>query len=208
MKYKIFIEVIMSKAFSEDEKLNIKHKMMEVAIEIFHESGTKGLSIKELTKRAGIAQGSFYNFWKDKDALIMDVMQYRLSQKLEIAKQSFDESLENPVKFLVDIIYEHSIDLKEKYKKKPIYAQALNMLSKKTENRVYEANSLYTDFINKLAEYWKEQNAVKDVDEKGLINAFTGSFLLFSNYYKFEEEYFNDILKVFISAVVKRYIEL
>ena len=198
----------MSKAFSEDEKLNIKQKMIEVAIEIFHESGTKGLSIKELTKRAGIAQGSFYNFWKDKDALIMDVMQYRLSQKLEIAKQSFDESLENPVKFLVDIIYEHSIDLKEKYKKKPIYAQALNMLSKKTENRVYEANSLYTDFINKLAEYWKEQNAVKDVDEKGLINAFTGSFLLFSNYYKFEEEYFNDILKVFISAVVKRYIEL
>ena len=198
----------MSKAFSEDEKLNIKQKMMEVAIEIFHESGTKGLSIKELTKRAGIAQGSFYNFWKDKDALIMDVMQYRLSQKLEIAKQSFDESLENPVKFLVDIIYEHSIDLKEKYKKKPIYAQALNMLSKKTENRVYEANSLYTDFINKLAEYWKEQNAVKDVDEKGLINAFTGSFLLFSNYYKFEEEYFNDILKAFISAVVKKYIEL
>ena len=204
----IFIEVIMSKAFSEDEKLNIKQKMMEMAIEIFHESGTKGLSIKELTKRAGIAQGSFYNFWKDKDALIMDVMQYRLSQKLEIAKQSFDESLENPVKFLVDIIYEHSIDLKEKYKKKPIYTQALNMLSKKTENRVYEANSLYTDFINKLAEYWKEQNAVKDVDEKGLINAFTGSFLLFSNYYKFEEEYFNDILKVFISAVVKKYIEL
>ena len=198
----------MSKAFSEDEKLNIKQKMMEVAIEIFHESGTKGLSIKELTKRAGIAQGSFYNFWKDKDALIMDVMQYRLSQKLEIAKQSFDESLENPVKFLVDIIYEHSIDLKEKYKKKPIYAQALNMLSKKTENRVYEANSLYTDFINKLAEYWKEQNAVKDVDEKGLINAFTGSFLLFSNYYKFEEGYFNDILKVFISAVVRKYIEL
>lgn len=198
----------MSKAFSEDEKLNIKQKMMEVAIEIFHESGTKGLSIKELTKRAGIAQGSFYNFWKDKDAIIMDVMQYRLAQKLEIAKQSFDKSLENPVKFLVDIIYEHSIDLKEKYKKKPIYAEALNMLSKKTENRVYEANSLYTDFINKLAEYWKEQNAVKDVDEKGLINAFTGSFLLFSNYYKFEEEYFNDILKAFISAVVKKYIEL
>ena len=198
----------MSKAFSEDERLNIKQKMMEMAIEIFHESGTKGLSIKELTKRAGIAQGSFYNFWKDKDALIMDVMQYRLSQKLEIAKQSFDESLENPVKFLVDIIYEHSIDLKEKYKKKPIYTQALNMLSKKNENRVYEANSLYTDFINKLAEYWKEQNAVKDVDEKGLINAFTGSFLLFSNYYKFEEGYFNDILKVFISAVVRKYIEL
>ena len=198
----------MSKAFSEDERLNIKQKMMEMAIEIFHESGTEGLSIKELTKRAGIAQGSFYNFWKDKDALIMDVMQYRLSQKLEIAKQSFDESLENPVKFLVDIIYEHSIDLKEKYKKKPIYTQALNMLSKKTENRVYEANSLYTDFINKLAEYWKEQNAVKDVDEKGLINAFTGSFLLFSNYYKFEEGYFNDILKVFISAVVRKYIEL
>ena len=48
---------------------------------------------------------------------------------------------------------------------------------------------------------------MKEVDEVGLINAFTGSFVLFSNYYKFEKEYFNDILKTFIVSAVEKYID-
>ena len=197
----------MAKAFSSDEKLEIKQKMMDTALEIFHESGTKGLSIKELTTRVGIAQGSFYNFWKDKDALILDVMQYRSAQKLAAIEKHFSKSLDNPIKFLSDIIYEYSIDLKEKCENKPIYAEALSMLAKKSEGKSYEIGDLYIGFINKLANYWKEKGAVKEVDEKGLTNAFTGSFVLFSNYYKFDKEYFNDILKTFIVSAVEKYID-
>ena len=196
----------MAKAFSNDEKLEIRQKMMDTALEIFHESGTKGLSIKELTTRVGIAQGSFYNFWKDKDALLLDVMQYRSAQKLAVIEKHFNKSLDNPVKFLSDIIYEYSIDLKEKCEAKPIYAEALSMLVKKNEGRAYEIDDLYIGFIKKLANYWKEKGAVKEVDEVGLINAFPGSFVLFSNYYKFEKEYFNDILKTFIVSAVEKYI--
>ncbi|MBQ6057629.1 MAG: helix-turn-helix transcriptional regulator, partial [Treponema sp.] len=71
----------MGKAFSDDEKSEIKTKLMEAAIELFHDKGAKTLSIREVTKRAGIAQGSFYNFWADKDALVVDVVKYRAEQK-------------------------------------------------------------------------------------------------------------------------------
>ena len=104
----------MAKAFNDEEKLEIKQKMMDIALMLFHESGTKGLSIKELTSRTGIAQGSFYNFWKDKDALILDVMQYRSAQKLAVVEKCFNKSLDNPAGFLADIIYEYSVDFKEK----------------------------------------------------------------------------------------------
>ena len=197
----------MAKAFSSDEKLEIRQKIMDTALEIFHESGTKGLSIKELTTRVGIAQGSFYNFWRDKDALLLDVMQYRSAQKLAVIEKHFNKSLDNPVKFLSDIIYEYSIDLKEKCEAKPIYAEALSMLVKKNEGRAYEIDDLYIGFIKKLANYWKEKGAVKEVDEVGLTNAFTGSFVLFSNYYKFDKKYFNDILKTFIVSAVEKYID-
>ena len=85
----------MAKAFSEEEKELIKTKIMETALDLFHDKGTKALSIQELTRRVGIAQGSFYNFWKDKDALVLDVMRYRSKQKLEIVEQRFDESLKD-----------------------------------------------------------------------------------------------------------------
>ena len=53
----------MAKAFTEQERIQIKEKILETALDLFHDKGTKALSIAELTKRAGIAQGSFYNLF-------------------------------------------------------------------------------------------------------------------------------------------------
>ena len=90
----------MAKAFTEEEKIKIKEDIMETALDLFHEKGKKSLSISELTKRVGIAQGSFYNFWKDKESLIIDLMAYRSIQKLNDIEKEFSNSLTNPKKFL------------------------------------------------------------------------------------------------------------
>ena len=198
----------MAKAFSEEEKEQIKIRIMETALDLFHDKGTKSLSIQELTKRVGIAQGSFYNFWKDKDALVLDVMQFRAKQKLDLLEQRFPESLTDPAGFLTEIIYVNSIDLMEKGQNQPVYSQSFAILSRAdldAENRV---GVVYRSFLNKLASYWKEHGAVEDVDVKGLINVFTGSFVLFSNSVQFDPEYFDRILKTFIEDNVRKFITL
>ena len=86
----------MAKAFTEQERIEIKEKILEAALELFHDKGTKALNIAELTKRT---------------------------------------------------------------------------------------------------------------DKKGLLNAFSGSFLLCSHYYQFDTAYFKEVLRTFISAIVNKYIE-
>lgn len=197
----------MAKAFSEEEKELIKTKIMETALDLFHDKGTKALSIQELTRRVGIAQGSFYNFWKDKDALVLDVMRYRSKQKLEIVEQRFDESLKNPVGFLTQIIYVNSMDLMKKGEEQPVYSQSFAILSRadlEAENRV---GVVYRDFIEKLAAYWKEHGVVKEVDVQGLVNVFTGSFVLFANAVQFDREYFEKIFRIFIENAVSEFIQ-
>ena len=197
----------MAKAFSEEEKELIKTKIMETALDLFHDKGTKALSIQELTRRVGIAQGSFYNFWKNKDALVLDVMRYRSKQKLEIVEQRFDESLKNPVGFLTQIIYVNSMDLMKKGEEQPVYSQSFAILSRadlEAENRV---GVVYRDFIEKLAAYWKEHGVVKEVDVQGLVNVFTGSFVLFANAVQFDREYFEKIFRIFIENTVSEFIQ-
>lgn len=197
----------MAKAFSEEEKELIKTKIMETALDLFHDKGTKALSIQELTRRVGIAQGSFYNFWKDKDALVLDVMRYRSKQKLEIVEQRFDESLKNPVGFLTQIIYVNSMDLMKKGEEQPVYSQSFAILSRadlEAENRV---GVVYRDFIEKLAAYWKEHGVVKEVNVQGLVNVFTGSFVLFANAVQFDREYFEKIFRIFIENTVSEFIQ-
>ncbi len=197
----------MAKAFSEEEKELIKTKIMETAMDLFHDKGTKSLSIQELTRRVGIAQGSFYNFWKDKDALVLDIMRYRSKQKLEIIVQKFDESLKDPVGFLTEIIYVNSMDLMKKGEEQPVYSQSFAILSRADLNAENRVGAVYQDFIEKLAAYWKEHGVVKEVDVQGLVNVFTGSFVLFANAVQFDREYFEKIFRIFIENTVGEFIQ-
>ena len=198
----------MGRAFSEEEKKKIKEAVMETALELFHNNGTKSLSISLLTKRVGIAQGSFYNFWKDKDSLIIDLAAYRSKQKLKSLEEKFSSSLDNPIEFLTDVIYKYSLDLMIKIKTQPMYAEAFKILKVKKADEINQIERLYGEFLQKLIDYWRENKAIKSADEKGLSNAFIGSFLFCSEHRLFDEKYFEDVLKTYILGIVKKYIKL
>ena len=144
----------MAKAFTEEEKIKIKESIMETALDLFHDKGTKSLSISELTKRVGIAQGSFYNFWKDKESLIIDLMAYRSIQKLGNIEREFSNSLTNPKKFLSEVIYKYSIDMTEKIKTQPIYQEAFRIFANQDSKKVNRVENLYGDFLDRLIDYW------------------------------------------------------
>lgn len=198
----------MGKAFTEGEKIKIKKSIMETALDLFHEKGTKLLSISELTKRVGIAQGSFYNFWKDKDSLVIDLMACRSIQKLENIEKEFSNSLSNPKKFLSEIIFKYSIDMAEKIKTQSIYQEAFRIFASQNLKKVNKVENLYDDFLNRLIDYWYKNNAVKTVDKQGLSNAFVGSFVLCSNYIHFNEDTFEEVLHIYIESIVSRYVEI
>lgn len=198
----------MPKAFSEEEKEQIKNQILETAVELFHDKGTKSINIQELTRRAGIAQGSFYSFWKDKDALVMDVMLYRSRQKLNIAEKEFEASLHDPAGFLSESIYRYSMDLLNKCREQPVYSQSFAILSRSnslSENRV---GAIYKEFLSKLAVYWVEHNAVQSVNVQGLINVITACPVLLSNAGQFDPEYFDEIFKSFLQSTIRNYITL
>ena len=198
----------MGKAFTEGEKIKIKKSIMETALDLFHEKRTKLLSISELTKRVGIAQGSFYNFWKDKDSLVIDLMACRSIQKLENIEKEFSNSPSNPKKFLSEIIFKYSIDMAEKIKTQSIYQEAFRIFASQNLKKVNKVENLYDDFLNRLIDYWYKNNAVKSLDKKVLSNTFVGSFVLSSNYFHFNEDIFEEVLNIYIQGIVFKYIEI
>ena len=161
-----------------------------------------------MTKRVGIAQGSFYNFWKDKDSLIIDLAAYRSDQKLKALEEKFSNSIKDPTGFLTEVIYKYSLDLMQKIKTQPVYEEAFKILKTKKSDEMNQIEKLYGEFLKKLVIYWKEKSVVKTADEYGLANAFIGSFLFCLEHHLFDEKYFEDILKTYISAIATKYIKV
>jgi transcriptional regulator, tetR family len=198
----------MAKAFSEEERIKIKEEIIKAALELFHDKGSRSLSIAKLTKKVGIAQGSFYNFWKDKEELIIDLMAYRSMQKLNNIEKELSNSLTDPTGFLSDIIYKYSLDMLQKIKTRNIYKDAFKIFTAQDKDKAKKIEKLYTEFLDRSIIYWKENNVVKNVNRQGLSDAFTGSFVFCLSYMHFNEETFEETLYIYIKSIVSRYIEV
>ncbi len=85
-----------------------------------------------------------------------------------------------------------------------MYEDVFKILETKKLNEVYRIKILHDDFLTRLIEYWEQNDSIKRIDKKDLLNAFTGSFLLCSHYYQFDKEYFNELLLTFISGIVNK----
>lgn len=59
--------------FSESEKKIIREKMLMEGERLFTSFGIKKVSIDEIVQATGIAKGSFYSFYPNKESLYMDI---------------------------------------------------------------------------------------------------------------------------------------
>ncbi len=198
----------MGRAFTDKEKMEIRKELMEVALDLFHDKGIKSLSIKELTKRVGIAQGSFYNFWKDKDALIVDLIAYRSVQKLELIKQTELKSITSPIEFLVNLIGVYFMDLAVKIEEQSMYKNAFKIFLTLNEDETSRIEALYIEFLNEIIDEWTALKVIKKADKIGISNALIGSFVLCVNKYHFNKDYFEEILEIYLRNVLSLYIEI
>lgn len=81
----------MPKIYSEEKRLEIKEQLMDVGLDLIKQYGIKKLSIEAITKKVGIAQGTFYNFFKSKEILvyyIADRYQEKINTKMNLLLES------------------------------------------------------------------------------------------------------------------------
>ena len=107
----------MAKAFTEEEKKEIREKLLEAELRLFKEKGLKKVFVRELTEAVSIAQDSFYTFFESKEELFLACVRQRLNQKLSafftVPLEQYGEEIQNPTRFLTERLYQTGMHLKD-----------------------------------------------------------------------------------------------
>ena len=77
-----------NQALGEGKRMRTRGRLIDTAINVFSEKGIEAASIHEITAMAGLANGTFYNHFRDKDELAGCVSEAIV---LEIGKRLADE---------------------------------------------------------------------------------------------------------------------
>lgn len=177
------------------------------ARELFSSKGFKDTSVSDITKKTGIAVGSFYNFYKSKEEVFLDVF-IAESEKLKkqvVAEVNLDD---DPVVVVKELI----LKLFDGTRKNPILKEwfsrdVYNKLEKylQEENRFEGLEDDYSyDLFTGIIRKWQAEGKFRSDIDSGMIFAIFNTF----QYIDMHKEdigntYFPQILEYVIEFVVK-----
>lgn len=141
------------------DKKDKKEILMNSATNLFKTKGIYSTTVSDIVKDAGIAKGTFYLYFRDKDevvnAVIMKEANIVLNKAIEESKTLENAKLSEKIVFIAD----HVIDvfLKNKSDLEIIHKNLYKGLFSKDENGI----TLFSKAVNEFISYNKSENKEK-----------------------------------------------
>ena len=73
-----------TRVFTEEEKSQIKLIMLDAGFPLLKKYGMTHTTISKITEAAGIAKGTFYHFWKNKEEYMADLILYHRQKMIPV----------------------------------------------------------------------------------------------------------------------------
>lgn len=158
------------------EKPNIETRILQSGEKIFGKHGFKQATIAEIAKSSGVAEGTIYDYFETKEALLLSITERHFRAHLEQMPNTFD--IKSPLRKLRRFIrYHFTLYLPNRDFLK------LFLLDVKLNPRFYEskAYTIYQQYFNKFEELIKEGQSSghfrPDIKPRVFKNMFLGAFV-------------------------------
>ena len=79
----------MARMYNKEES---KRKILSVCVRLFIEKGFNDTTNAEILKKAGVSNGTFYNIFKSKDGVLMELVEFMFSNQFSIAEKIAGEN--------------------------------------------------------------------------------------------------------------------
>lgn len=182
-----------------------KARILKYGRELFSSKGFKDTNVAEITKMAGIATGSFYNYYTSKDILFMEIF---LEENLKLKKKIMEiiDIEADPINVIQQMMFLNNQGMSEN----PILGEWYNkeVFNKIEQNYrekigIDQMNFLYDIFID-IVKNWQVQGKMRDDIKADMIMAiFTALIIIDTHKDEVGLQYFPHLLDYMAEFVMK-----
>ena len=149
-----------------------KEQLLKAGRQLFTEKGFKGTNVSEITKLAGMATGTFYNYYSSKDKLFMDIYNeenIKLKRKImnEVDLDEEPQKLIGQIMMLNTQGMKSNPILKEWYNKEVFQRIEKAFREEKGVDQVEFSYSFFPELIKK----WQDDGKMRDDISPGMVMA-------------------------------------
>ncbi len=159
----------------------IRKEIMNAAIDIISIKGFKNTTTKEIAEEADMAEGTLYNYFQNKNDILMSIAERYVSHKRNLDVSTDVASVQE---FITELYTSNSIRNMEEYRNERKILKALlpEFLSDKTLGKMYFERIVqpYLTSIEEKLHIMKEKGVVADYNVKALSRILYSSLIGFA----------------------------
>ena len=182
-----------------------KSIIYDCAKELFSTKGFKESNISEITKKAGMAVGTFYNYYSSKEKLFMDIFFEENAKMKQDCFQSLDLE-QSPIEVVGQMLELNVAGTKSNPILREWYNRAVfEKLEQvyREENGVDTVDFLYDNFLE-LITLWQKQGKIRqDIDSKMIMMIFAAVINVDTHKEEIGIEYFPELLHLMTELIMK-----
>ncbi|MGD2271506.1 MAG: TetR/AcrR family transcriptional regulator [Desulfobacterales bacterium] len=145
--------------------------MLEAAVKVFARQGFFHSTVSQVAKQAGVADGTIYLYFKNKDDILVQFFSYKTKQVFERFRREVDRA-DNAIDKLKNLIRLHLEEFQRNRDMAIVYQVETHQNSRLAEAQIKEMSKLYFDIISEIVEQGQAQGTIRKELYIGLVKRF------------------------------------
>ena len=143
------------------EKINDKYnRILEAAVKVFAEQGFFQSTVSQIAREAGVADGTIYLYFKNKDDILVQFFSYKTRQVFARFREEVDRA-DNAVDKLRNLIRRHLEEFQNDRNMAIVYRAETHQHSRLVEAQIKEMSKMYLDIVSEIVEEGQEKGLIR-----------------------------------------------
>ena len=161
----------MKAANDRTEKNHKYFQILEAAIRVFARQGFHQSTVAQIAKEAGVADGTIYLYFKNKDDILVQFFNYKTKQVFDLFRSEVDRA-DSSLDKLRYLIRRHLKEFQNNRDMAIVYQVETHQSSRLAEAQIREMSQMYRDLISEIIEQGQQEGAIRKDLYLGLVKRF------------------------------------
>jgi TetR/AcrR family fatty acid metabolism transcriptional regulator len=145
---------------NKNDKNNKYHLILEAAIKVFARQGFYQSTVAQIAKEAGVADGTIYLYFKNKDDILVQFFNYRTKQVFDGFRAAVNQA-DNSLDKLRNLIRRHLMEFQRDRNMAVVYQIETHQNSRLAEAQIREMAQMYQDLVSEIVEAGQQEGRIR-----------------------------------------------
>jgi len=153
------------------EKNHKYHQILEAAVKVFARQGFYQSTVAQIAKEAGVADGTIYLYFKNKDDILVQFFSFRTKQVFDSFREEVDRAEASSDK-LRNLVRRHLAEFQRDRDGAIVFQVETHQNSRLAEAQIREMSQMYRDLISEIVEQGQQEGTIRKDLYVGLVKRF------------------------------------